>query len=208
MNNGGLGTKPITESKILIVEGKDEERFFNAYLTFLSITGIQVLPIGGKYRLPGALKALSIDSNFMSKVTVLAIIRDADINATSTFQSVCHALFRANLPVPSSVLQPTGSNPMVIVMIIPPSSTSGELEDICLQVVSSDPAMACVDSYVSCLQSLPSFSIPEKLSKTRVQVFLSSRDEPGKRLGEAAEAGYWPFDSAAFNPLKDFLLSL
>ena len=47
--------------------------------------------------------------------------------------------------------------------------------------------------------------MPNNLSKARVQAFLSSRIEPGKRLGEAAEAGYWPFNNPVFNPIKDFL---
>lgn len=49
----------ITKPKLLIVEGKDEEGFFSAAMSqHLSITDVQVLPIGGKQNLYGNLKAL------------------------------------------------------------------------------------------------------------------------------------------------------
>ena len=47
--------------------------------------------------------------------------------------------------------------------------------------------------------------LPKNMSKAKVQVFLGSRKEAGKRLGEAAHAGYWPFGDNAFRPMKDFL---
>ena len=56
---------PITLSKVLIVEGRDEELFFTAALKkHLSISDIQVLPIGGKTLLTGSLKALKNDPGF------------------------------------------------------------------------------------------------------------------------------------------------
>lgn len=39
-------------------------------------------------------------------------------------------------------------------------------------------------------------------------VWLASEVEPEKRLGEAAEAGYWPWTSPAFDALRQFLLAL
>ena len=203
-----LGRRQITKSKILIVEGTDEEKFFEAYFKFLSISDIQALPIGGKTLLPDYLDVLITNSNFISKVQVLAIIRDADDNANSAFQSVCSALRNSGLSVPSAPLQAVGNNLIVNVMIMPPGSSSGMLEDLCLRAVSSDPALPCLDSYFSCLLTLPNYSMPKNMSKAKVHAFLSSRIEPDKRLGEAALASYWPFDNVVFDPLKSFILSL
>lgn len=209
MSPFNLGSIQITKSKILIVEGVDEANFFKAYLEkHLSISDIQILPIGGKILLPDYLDVLIIDPNFISKVYVLAIIRDADNNATSAFQSVCGALKKAKLPIPNAPLQAVGKNPIVNVMIIPPCSSSGKLEDLCLQSISSDPALPCLDSYFSCLLTLPNYSMSKNMSKAKVHAFLSSRIEPDKRLGEAALASYWPFDNVVFDPLKSFILSL
>ncbi len=135
-------------------------------------------------------------------------MRDADNNASAAFQSVCSALRQANLPVPPAVLQPAGTKPIVKVMIVPHGKTSGMLEDICLDTVSTDLAIPCVDSYFSCLSSLPGFTLPNNISKAKVHAFLSSRIEPDKRLGEAAEAGYWLFNNTACDSLKAFLSSL
>jgi len=208
MSPVSLGSRQITKSKILIVEGIDEEYFFKAYFKFLSISDIQVLPIGGKTLLPDYLDVLITDSNFISKVQVLAIIRDADDNANSAFQSVCSALRNSSLPVPSAPLQPVSNNLIVNVMIMPPGSSSGMLEDLCLRSVSSDPALPCLDSYFSCLLTLPNYSMPKNMSKAKVHAFLSSRIEPDKRLGEAALASYWPFNNVVFDTLKNFILSL
>jgi hypothetical protein len=43
------------------------------------------------------------------------------------------------------------------------------------------------------------------MSKAKVHAFLASRYEPDKRLGEAAKAGYWPWDNEAFETVKSFL---
>jgi len=209
MSPSKLGSIQITKIKILIVEGVDEANFFKSYLeNYLSISDIQILPLGGKTLLPHFLDVLIMDQNFISKVQVLAITRDADNNATSAFQSVCSALKHSKLPIPNAPLQSVGKNPVVSVMIMPPGSSSGKLEDLCLQSVSSDPAVPCLNSYFSCLQAIPGFSMPLDISKAKIHAFLSSRIEPDKRLGEAALASYWPFNNVVFDPLKNFILSL
>lgn len=40
----------ITHSKALLVEGKDEVNFFQAFLNHLSLRDVQIIEIGGKYR--------------------------------------------------------------------------------------------------------------------------------------------------------------
>lgn len=203
-----LGQVEITQPKIIIVEGIEDKMFFQSLCNTISLSNIQILPIGGKTLLADRLTALSKDPSFISIVEVLAIIRDADNSTSSAFQSVCSSLQQANLPVPAAVLQPVGHRPVVQVMIVPHGKTSGILEDICLDTVATDPATPCIDSYFSCLSLISGFTLPNNMSKAKVHAFLSSRIEPDKRLGEAAEAGYWPFDSAACNSLKTFLLSL
>lgn len=203
-----IGLIQITQPKIIIVEGIEEERFLQPLFNYILLAGIQILPIGGKTLLPDRLQTLSKTASFISTVQVLGIMRDADNDASAAFQSVCSALGQSNLPIPTAVLEPAGTNPTVRVMIVPHGKTSGMLEDICLDTVSTDPAISCVDSYFRCLSSISGFTLPNNMSKARVHAFLSSRIEPDKRLGEAAEAGYWPFNNAALDSLKTFLLSL
>ena len=208
MESSNLGSIQITNEKILVVEGIEEQRFLKSYFRFLSVSNIQILPIGGKTQLKGRLKALANESNFISIVKVLGIIRDADTSADSAFQSVCSSLKNARLPVPSAPLIFSGIIPKVIVLIMPPNSPSGNLEELCLHSVVSDSAIPCLKSYFSCLNSLPQFTMPKEMAKAKVHAFLASRQEPDKRLGEAAEAGYWPFRDPSFDSLKNFILSL
>ena len=204
----------IKETKILVVEGRDEEmfasltdafglQFFSALMAHLSLMGIQILPIGGKTQLRSNLKALKATPGFTNIVS-LGIIRDADTNATSAFQSVCGALQAANLSIPEQMLVATGTSPQVAVMILPNGKASGMLEDLCLAAVVNDPAMPCVEQYFDCVQKQVGF-LPRNISKAKIHTFLSSKVEPDKRLGEAAQAGYWPWDNAAFDQIKQFL---
>jgi hypothetical protein len=84
------------------------------------------------------------------------------------------------------------------------SEVIGMLEDLCLRAIAQDPAMLCVEQYFECLQQA-GLSLPDNMSKAKVQAFLASRRKAGLRLGEAAEKGYWPWDAEAFGRVKDFL---
>lgn len=197
----GIGAIRITERRILVVEGREEEMFFGALMIHLGLDGIQILGIGGKNQLPRNLKALMLSPGF-AHVASIGIARDADADAA--FQSVHAALRSAGLPAPASPLVPTGSSPAVTVMILPGDGKPGALEDLCLRAVSGNSAAHCVDGYFDCLADagLPT---PRNMSKARIQVYLASRPEAGKRLGEAAQAGYWPWDNNAFDDVKRFL---
>lgn len=76
----------IKENKILIVEGIDEKLFFSALINHLNLTGIQILPIGGKTQLRSNLKALQIPKDFASVIS-LGVVRDADESAERAFQN-------------------------------------------------------------------------------------------------------------------------
>lgn len=197
----------ITQSKLVVVEGEDEKRLFSSIISGTGISNIQILGIGGKTNLPIRLKALKASPNFEAKVEVLAITRDADDNASAAFSSICSALKSSGLPIPNKVLERKSGHPDVIIMIIPPTHKSGKLEDLCLESVSADPAMRCIESYINCLEQ-EGCTLPSDISKAKVHTFLASRDRPDLRLGEAAEAGYWPLNSSSFESIVQFLSSL
>jgi len=193
----------IEKSKILIVEGKDEELFFHSLLGFLSVEEVQVMPIGGKTRLTENLRALQNATDF-DQVVSLGIVRDGNSSPASAFQSVCSSLRTLNLPTPSVLGVSHGNNPRVAVLILPDGQTPGMLEDVCLNSISSEPIMECIDGYFGCIES-KGLSLPLNNSKAKVHVFLAAQRETGKRLGEAAEAGYWPFTHQSFTITKEFL---
>jgi hypothetical protein len=195
----------ITGPKLLLGEGIDEVRFFTALLNRLTIPGIQVLEYGGKTRLKGFLETLPRVTGFVGLAS-LAITRDADDDATGAFSSVRDALSSAGLPAPAGHNQPAGSAPRVQVWIMPDGNRPGMLEDLCMAAVQTDPAYPCVEAFFECLRT--NACLPGSLAKARAHVWLASRPEPDRRLGEAAERDYWPWDDSAFQPIVNFLRSI
>jgi hypothetical protein len=196
----------IEKPKLLIVEGKDEESFLGALTAHLGLNDIQVAGVGGKKNIRPALKAIVKEPPF-SKVESLGVTRDADTDPKAAFKSVESALAGAGLPSPKKPLQPAKGHPRVNVMIFPSPDRKGALEDLCLEAIGLDTANTCVDEFFDCLQDKES-AWPKELSKARVRVFLSSREDPTLPLGLAAMKGYWPFDHEVFEPLRQFLMSL
>jgi len=197
--------KPVVEKpNLLIVEGVDEQGVFAALLRHLGISDVQVVPTGGKTSLADGLHGLKVSPGFDS-VMAIGVVRDADADPEAAFRSVCGALSREGLPVPAAPLVPHGGPPKVTVLILPSGTRPGALEDLCLDAVAGDPAFACVDRYFECLRDA-GLDRPRNLSRARMQVFLASRQEAGKRLGEAA--GYLPWDVQAFDEVRRFVQSV
>lgn len=196
----------ILKPKLLIVEGRDEECFFCALIGHLGINDVQVAGIGGKDQIRINLKGLIKNPDF-AKVESLGIVRDADTDPEAAFKSVRKSLNDSGLPSPGKPLSAVKGPPKVNVMIIPSHKRQGALEELCLEAITDDPAMTCVDQYFNCLgrQNIDS---PKGLSKARVRVFLSSRENPTLPLGISAQKGYWPLDSKAFASIRKFLQSL
>lgn len=201
-----LPTRQIISSKQMLVEGRDDQLFFEALVAYIGIDEMEVRPYNGKTNLRPFLRSFAATPGF-SQVVSLGVVRDADMYPTRALQSVRDSLVAANLPCPVTSLSPAGDKPKVTVFIVPDDHTPGELEDICLGAVNVDPAMDCVVKYMSCVNSTVA-SPPEEHSKAMVHAFLASRQRPDLRLGEAAQAGYWPWDSPAFARVKRFVQTL
>ena len=67
--------------------------------------------------------------------------------------------------------------------------------------------MSCVEEYLECVKNNANRE-PNNVAKAKLHAWLASKEKPDKRLGEAAEAGYWDWESAAFDGLKEFIFSL
>jgi hypothetical protein len=194
----------IKEPTVLVVEGKEEVFFFEAFIKHLGIRNIQIVDMEGKTNLRARLKALIDSPGFRRIVVSLGLVRDANAQPASTLHSVQDTLRALGLPVPDRPLTTAGIKPRVTVLILPDEKTPGMLEDVCLKSVIKDLAMFCVEQYFKCLQE-QGIPLPHNESKARIQVFLASKPEAGKRLGEAAQAGYWPWEDNSFEQIKEFL---
>jgi hypothetical protein len=205
----------IQKSKLLLCEGKDEFEFFTALLKHVGRADVQVIQVGGKYNFTPKIAILVQDSSF-PQITDILIVRDADCvvdgaGFAATWSSVTNTLRHHNLPMPAAHCQFTVSSPRVAVFIMPDGTSDGMLETLCVAAIQSDPATPCVREYFTCLLTAKAPGqphLPRNQDKAFIRVFLASRSEPDKVVGQAAQAGYWQWTDAAFAPLIDLLRQL
>ncbi len=199
----------ITQPGVLVVEGKEDQRFFERLLRTLGIESIHVKSAEGRTKYASRLAALLDEPGFSENAVSLGIERDAQGDPAATFDSLCGALEANGLPVPRRPLEPAqgelyGRRFRVTVAIMPRADQAGMLEDVCLASVRDDARYECVERLLDCLTE-KGVKAPANLAKARLHAFLACMPKPGLRLGEAAEAGYWPFDDPAFDEVKRFL---
>ena len=166
----------ITHTKVLLVEGQDEVNLFTELLADIGLgNAVQVFEVGGTEKFAKELSVLKLRSGF-HQITSIGIVRDADRDPQGAFQSICSALRSAKLPEPTAPLRPIAGPPQVTAMIVPDADTSGMIESVCLNSVSDDPAMACVEQYFQCLQKQQRILAENVIPKARVGIFLASRE--------------------------------
>lgn len=200
-------SSPISFSKVLLVEGQTPFQFFKAFLKHLTLDKqIEIRNFGGVKDFSAFLRAL-VGTDGFDKVLTLGIVRDAEDNARSAFDSVRDSLSRAKLSPPSAPMVLSQGLPAVAVFILPDCTNPGMLETLCLENISGDSAISCIDDFFACLQKA-AIALPQNLDKARIQAFLASREKSELLLGQAAHAGYLNWQHPAFANLKQFLQSL
>jgi len=215
----------ICKSKILIVEGTHEQNFFEKWLEMINRDDIQVMPIGGKTRLKNDFVILVKRPNFGDVASIL-IIRDADGDPKSTFESVCNVLRSVRvtdalknkeivLKIPENTWTFTkNTTPRVGIAILPAKDQMGALEELLLQTVPDDP-MTCksyqfIEDAIITLNETgyrcppPSY----RIGKARVHAFLATFEEPDRNQGIAAKAGIWDFQHKSLYSLRTILEEL
>lgn len=198
----------ITSGSLLLVEGIDDARFFDAFLqNKAGDADVQIATVGGKANFRKFLTNLRQADGFDS-LRQLGIARDADTDSSSAFQSIRDALRDNGYPVPQLPWAHTQSGHLsVSVAILPGENEPGELEDLCLRSIAGRPELACVDQYIKCMTDA-GLSSDKTSGPNRVYAYLAAGERPGLRLGESAEAGVWDWDSPAFMQVADFLRQL
>jgi hypothetical protein len=113
--------------------------------------------------------------------------------------------------VPERAWEPRGSadrSLQVVAFVWPDGSSTGDLEQMLWSVLAGEPAAACVEQYIECMQRGPG-GVPRQAYKARVHAYLASLERPDVRLGEAAEANLLPIcaDNAAIGRLLSLVPS-
>ena len=194
----------IVEPKQLIVEGNDDVRILRSLGSHLNISNLEIRPYGGVDNMRTFLRTLSALPAFRL-VQSLAIVADANSDRSMRETRIRSALSDMNLPTPPSALEVASNDHLRVAYLVVPHDTEGSMiEDVCLDSVSDDPAIECMDRYFQCVEKVDTPGPRQVwISKARAHAFLASRDRPDLRIGEAADRGIWQFEHEAFNPLKD-----
>lgn len=201
--------RKIEKPKQLLVEGKDDERFFKELIKHLALQDIQTQNFDGNSRLRSFLKVFAISPGF-DTISSIGIIRDAEKSAApSAFQSVQSSLSNAGLPAPSNLGERSGDRPTVTVKILPDDARPGMLETLLCESFSDDPVNRCIDDFFRCADKLPNTS-SDRRDKARAHVYLATKPHPEVSVGVAAlkKHDYWFLDHEAFSGIRDFLEGL
>jgi len=168
------------------------------------IDTIEIRNSGGVTDLSKFLEVIKSTRGF-ENVDSLAIIRDAELDATGAFSSICGNLRRSGFSVPGRAFIMAEGKPKISVFILPDCRNPGMLETLCWESVRNDLAISCVEEFFQCVNRNGISLRPNILPKAKIHSFLSSRPRPNLLLGQAAHEGYWPWQSSAFDQLREFL---
>ena len=190
----------------LLVEGKDQQNFFGAFIERLELQNRpQIQDFGGVNELRGFLRSFVRTSGF-DMVESIGIVRDAEESEAAARQSVEDSLRNADLPVPGDDEGP-GGGPAVHMLILPGGEEPGMLETLLYRSVVDDPVNRCIDEFFVCVNTLPGIDI-RRPAKARAQAYLATRPSPQVSVGVAAREGYWPLDHEAFAGVRAFVAAL
>lgn len=182
----------------LLVEGKDQQNFFQAFIKHLSLEGIQIQDFGGVDDLPSFLKQFVKAPGF-SIVRKIGIIRDAeDKSIDDVHKSIQSALENTDPPV---------DNDLVKVFILPDNKNEGMLETLLCKTFADTGENSCINSFLECIRKVLGNPV-KRYDKARAHAFLATREEPHVSVGVAAQKGYWRFNHNAFADVRLFLEGL
>ena len=200
--------KPIelTQSRQLLVEGRDAFHFFEALCSHLSLDDVQVQDFGGIYELSNFLQAFVLMPSFNNVVTNVGIVRDAETEAESAFRSVEGSLTDAGLELSVPPQRVGRIGQMASVFVLPDGKSSGVLETLLWRSIEDSEESRCVVEFIQCLERV-SGKVIQRRDKAMINAYLSSTNEPQVSVGIASRRTIWNFDHEAFKEIRGFVVS-
>ncbi len=190
----------IEKTKIIAVEGNDEVNFFEAFFEKNDINDFQIINFGGKSKFKDKIKLLTKLDGF-DEVTHFGLIRDADENYNSAFESLIYSLKNSYLPYPKKghSFSEENNNLRVGIFIMPNKNKKGALENLCIEIIKEDKDFNCIKKFIDCLSEKP-----EKIEKSIIQIFLATKNPIVNSLGLGAKKGFFDFQNEKMKELLDF----
>jgi hypothetical protein len=193
--------------KLVLCEGPDDEAVIRGLCKDRALTGLTVEAYLGRDNLANVLAELPKRPEFVrQEVVSLGITLDANADADASWRLLCDAV-RGSFGV--SLTQRgvfVGSKPRIGGFIVSGPDGKGMLEDLCLGAVSAKPGYDCLEAYFKCLTERTGRK--DYHSKAKFRGWMASQSDYELHVGKAAVEGYLPFDHAAFDPLRNFLVAM
>lgn len=208
-------TSLISKKVYMLVEGKDEESFFNKFfqkneqLQSLNLNeNIEIESIRGIDNLDSSIGALITRTGF-ENVEILLILRDADNTHQGSFDSVCHILNKHGLPSPLTIndFSESGESIATGVYILPgkiEDIAGNMLENLCLSIPDNPLIMPYIDDYLQNIIDNPDIVNPKNIHKSKLLVFLASHKDVPNTLGLGTQKNYFDLNHANLNLLVEF----
>jgi len=210
--NSHSGPERIHKPKLLLVEGREDQKVFKELCAHWSIEGIQIVQMEGIKNLKARLEVLVRDPSFRNLRT-LAIARDADNNAQNAFQSVRDALSKCP-PLQKSLPSKSGvrgeGRPAITVFVAPDNTSPGNLETMLNKTKAGDSIAACIDEFFGCLGRETDVKLSGRhQDKARAYARIAASSNPARSIGHSVQAsGVWDLNHESLAPVKAFLSEL
>ncbi len=192
--------------KLVLCEGEDDQAVIEGLIKSGSVSGITVEQYKGTPKFREFLLALPQRGEFTRReVTSLGIQMDADTDRAAAWQRVKDCVKEAFGVELLREGKFAGSR-LRIAGFITGVGDRGCLEDVCLEAVRDFPGFVCLDQYFQCLcreTGKTSFH-----GKARFRAWMASQSDFDLRVGKAAKEGHLPWNSPAFDGLRNFLRTL
>ncbi|HBM17450.1 MAG TPA: hypothetical protein DD381_14070 [Lentisphaeria bacterium] len=205
----------IERSKLILAEGLDAYFFCIWACNTYRPETIQILDFGGIGDLSKFIAGIKLLPNY-EQVETIVILRDAEKDAKSAIDSIKSSLKKEGFSIPKKPCEFTSSSPRIAYMVLPGFGKdvdgmnylpAGTLEDLCIEIVSNDPIIECVDQYLQCVQSKNT-----KLThphKAKLHAYLAGKNEyVGLKIGEASKAGVWNWEHERLKPFKEVIMAM
>jgi hypothetical protein len=201
----------ITESRLIICEGKADVAFFDHLIQGRGLPGFQVLSAEGKDGYERVLVALSAAPGF-DRIAGILVVGDNDLDPPAAFFNIQEQIRAVGTyPVPNHPGEAVKNQgyPAVVVMMVPWQERVGCLETLLIEAVDDvrHDLKLCVDTYAACAHADAWNEVEQ--SKMKLQSLISAicRSDPNTPVSFAwsRNEDIIPLDRPCFDQIANFL---